>query len=70
MKTIELIQQHEAKIRLLKQINHFEVLKETALTVLDAIPDSMPKTSKFYKKRVNNYSTIITNLTKSYNSHD
>lgn len=70
MKTLELIYQLEAKLRLLKQISHFEGLKEMALTVLDGIPDNMPKTSKVYKKRIENYNTIITNLTKSYKSHE
>jgi hypothetical protein len=54
------------KIRLLKQINHFQNLKEKALMVLDAIPDSMVRTSKIYKKRVENYTKTINNLLISY----
>lgn len=54
METTELIHSLEFRIRHLKQIQHFKDLRETALTVLNDIPDSMVKTSKTYRNRIEN----------------
>jgi hypothetical protein len=66
MEINSLIQHLETKLTIANKIKHFDNLRETALTVLDAIPDSMVKTSKAYKKRVENYTEIINKLKISY----
>jgi len=73
MTTTDQINAHETeihelkiKIRLLKQIQHFEMLHDNALMILDAIPDSMKKTSAIYYKRAENYRSIVFNLKNKY----
>ena len=57
------------KLRLLKQIQHFEMMQEIALITLDSIPDSMKKTSAIYYKRAENYRGIVLNLKQKFNNY-
>lgn len=60
------IQEAKIKIRLLKQIQHFGLLYNNSLIVIDSLPDTMKHTTAVYRKKSKNYRETIFNLKKQF----
>lgn len=70
MEVQSLIEKHNVQIRLLKQIEHFEILKNEALKTLDALPAAMRITANRYSQKVSKYTNIINRLKYSYKGYE